>query len=494
MFPDFQMKRREFIKSSGRAIAALAGTSLFLKACHTEEDMIGEPNWIVEGSFDTPLTIPPVANSGVTLHAQFSTSEILKGHSTTTLAYGNGILGPTIKATTNDTVNVILQNGLSEHTNIHWHGLVLPENMDGHPKDVATPGGSINYSLPIHQRAGTYWYHPHPHGQTAPQVFMGLAGMFIVSDPEEAALNLPSGEYEVPLIIQDKHFDGISLDYSPNDEEIMTGYLGEQILVNGVHAPVLSVASAWYRFRILNGSTARVYNLAMTDNLQMHIIGADGGLLRSPESVSNVMLGPGERLDVVINFEGHAIGKEFYLMSNKFSQYDAQGRQTFKIMKFKVDHTASQSFNLPSTLSNIVALDHSQAVNTRWFDISAMANGEGGHSSMGRHSINGKVFEMERVDETVQAGSTEIWEFDNMEGDEIHPMHIHGVQFQVLNRVGRRNHVIASEKGWKDTILVMPGEKVSVIMTFPDYTGVFVFHCHNLEHEDDGMMLNYKIE
>jgi FtsP/CotA-like multicopper oxidase with cupredoxin domain len=112
---------------------------------------------------------------------------------------------------------------------------------------------------------------------------------------------------------------------------------------------------------------------------------------------------------------------------------------------------------------------------------------------MGRHSINGKVFAMDRVDETVQAGTTEIWEFDNMMGDEIHPMHIHGVQFQVLHRMGGRNEIIASEKGWKDTILVMPEEKVKVIMTFPQYTGVFVFHCHNLEHEDDGMMLNYEI-
>jgi FtsP/CotA-like multicopper oxidase with cupredoxin domain len=322
---------------------------------------------------------------------------------------------------------------------------------------------------------------------------MGLAGMFIVSDPEEASLNLPSGEYEVPLIIQDKHFDGSMLDYSPDDEEIMRGYLGEEILVNGIHAPVLNVASGWYRFRILNGSTARIYNLAMTDGLQLHIIGADGGLLRAPESISNVMLGPGERLDVLINFSGHTHGKEFYLMSNKFSQYDAQGRQTFKIMKFKIDRVSSLSFDPPSTLSNISMINESQSVSTRSFDISAMANGEGGHSSMGRHSINGKVFGMERVDETVQAGTTEIWEFDNMSGDEIHPMHIHGVQFQVLNRIGGRNQITAAEKGWKDTVLVMPGEKVSVIMKFPEYKGVFVFHCHNLEHEDDGMMLNYKI-
>lgn len=487
------MKRREFIKSSGRAIAALAGTSLFLKACHTEEDMIGEPNWIVEGSFDRPLTIPPVANTGVTLNAQFSTSQVLNGHTTTTLAYGNNILGPTIKAATNDTVNVLLQNGMSEDTNIHWHGLILPEDMDGHPKDVAAPGGSLQYSLPIHQRAGTYWYHPHAHGLTAKQVFMGLAGMFIVSDPEETSLNLPSGEYEVPLIIQDKHFDGSMLDYSPNDEEIMGGYLGEQILINGIHAPVLNVASGWYRFRILNGSTARVYNLNMTDGLQINIIGADGGLLRSPESVSNVMLGPGERLDVLINFSNQSLGKEFFLMSGKFSKYDAQGRQAFKLMKFKVDRASSLSFNLPSTLSDFESINPTLSVNTRWFDISAMANGAGGHSAMGRHSINGKVFEMERVDETVQAGTTEIWEFDNMSGDEIHPMHIHGVQFQIVQRTGGRNQITPAEKGWKDTVLVMAGEKVSVIMKFPEYTGVFVFHCHNLEHEDDGMMLNYKI-
>jgi FtsP/CotA-like multicopper oxidase with cupredoxin domain len=136
--------------------------------------------------------------------------------------------------------------------------------------------------------------------------------------------------------------------------------------------------------------------------------------------------------------------------------------------------------------------DLNQAITQRTFDIAAMI-GEGGHNGMGRHSINGKTFEMDRVDETVQAGTTEIWNFDNSTGDEIHPMHIHGVQFQVIERVGGRNQIIASEKGWKDTVLVMPGEKVSVIMTFPEYTGVFVFHCHNLEHEDDGMMMNYKI-
>ncbi|MCD9017989.1 multicopper oxidase family protein [Parachryseolinea silvisoli] len=488
------MKRRDFIKrSSLSALTAWMGSSLVLNACHTEEDMIGESNWIVEGSFDRPLTIPYVSNGSASLNAQFSVSELLKGKSSTTLSYANGLLGPTIRANTGETVNVSLQNSLSEETNIHWHGLILPENMDGHPRDVASPGGSLNYSLPVIQRAGTYWYHPHPHGLTAKQVFLGLAGMFIINDAEESALNLPSGEFEIPVIIQDKHFEGNNLEYSPNDDEIMTGYLGEQILVNGQHAPFVNVASRWYRLRVLNGSTARVYNLGLTGGANLIVIGSDGGLLRTPETVSNIMLGPGERLDVLIDFSDLAVGKEIYLVSNKFSEFNVQGRQAFSLLKFKVDREGTSDFTLPSTLSNISALSESLSVKTRTIDIAQTIGGEGGHGGMGRHSINGKIFEMDRVDETVSAGTTEIWEFDNLAGDEIHPMHIHGVQFQVLERMGARNKVIASEKGWKDTILLMPGEKVRVIMTFPNYTGVFVFHCHNLEHEDDGMMLNYKI-
>jgi blue copper oxidase len=488
------MKRREFVKSSSlKVITALAGTSFLLKACHTEEDMIGEPNWIVEGSFDRPLPTPPMVSGNISLNAQVSTSEILKGRTSTTLAYTHGLLGPTIKANKGETVNISLKNGLADDTNIHWHGLILPENMDGHPKDVAAPGETLQYSLPVHQRAGTYWYHPHAHGATAKQVFMGLAGMFIVQDEEESALNLPSGEFEIPLIIQDKHFAGSDLDYSPTDDEIMTGYLGEQILVNGLHAPTMNVASGWYRFRILNGSTARVYNLGFTGGIPLTIIGSDGGLLRSPETVSDILFGPGERLDVLLNFSHLSMGKEIFLVSNTFSKYNAQGRQRFNLLKFKIDRPSSTSFTLPSTLSAISTLNENQAARTRTFDIGSMASGNAGHGGMARHSINGKTFDMERIDEVVDAGSTEIWEFDNRMGDEIHPMHIHGAQFQIIERMGGRNQIMASEKGWKDTVLVLPGEKVKVIMTFPQYTGMFVFHCHNLEHEDDGMMLNYKI-
>lgn len=490
------MKRREFLKTTGHsAMTVFAGSSLLLKSCHTEEDMKGEPNWIMEGGYDRALPVPSVVSSPVQLNAQSSSFDLLTGKSSLTLSYGNGILGPTIKAIKGETVDVLLLNNVSEETNIHWHGLILPENMDGHPKDVAPGGGSIYYALPIQQRAGTYWYHPHPHELTGRQVFMGLAGMFIVNDDEEAALNLPSGEFDVPLIIQDKHFSGNSLDYSPDADEIMTGYLGEHITVNGVHAPYLHVASSWYRLRILNGSTARVYNLGFSHGIQFHVIGSDGGLLGTPEKVSGIMLSPGERLDILIDFSGLKTGKEVFLGSNTFSKYDVQGRQSFRIMKFKIDRSGTNGFMLPSSLSMIHPIPESQAIKTRTFDIARTIGGSqgGGHGGMGRHSINGKIFDVGRVDETVQAGSTEIWEFDNMKGDEIHPMHIHGVQFQIIHRTGGRNALIASEKGWKDTVLLMPGEKVRLIMTFPQYTGKFVLHCHNLEHEDDGMMLNYEI-
>lgn len=470
----------------------MASSSLLMEACHTEEDMIGEPNWIVEGGFDQDLPFPGVISENIQLTAQSASGQIRKDTVTSVLSYRNGVLGETIKVTKGSTVNVRVQNNLNEATNVHWHGLIVPEDMDGHPKDVIAPGSAFTYTLPIAQRAGTYWYHPHPHGATARQVFMGMAGLFIVRDAEEAALNLPSGEFEIPLIIQDKRFSGDSLDYSPSSDETMTGYLGEDITVNGVCSPFKSVKSGWHRLRVLNGSTARVYNLGFSNGMSFHVIGSDGGLLRAPENVTGLLLAPGERVDLLIDFSTLS-GHELHLISRKFSKYDLQGRQEFKIMKFKVDAGTAPDFALPASLATITSIPASTSTRTRAFDIAAMIGGTGGHGGRGMHTISGKTFDMERVDETVQAGSTEIWEFDNLNGDEMHPMHIHGVQFQVLERIGGRNTIVATEKGWKDTVFVMAGERVRVIMTFPEYTGVFVFHCHNLEHEDDGMMLNYRI-
>jgi len=451
---------------------------------------------VKEGLFSSALSFPSVITSNFSMNAKGNAAGLLNNQTTRVLGYSGGILGPTLKVDRGATIPITFQNNLSEETNIHWHGLLIPADVDGHPKNIVQSGSSFNFNLPINQRAGTYWYHPHPHGKTARQVFMGLAGFFIVNDSEEQALNLPSGDQELLLVIQDKRIENGQLNYSPSMNEIMTGYTGEYILVNGTYAPFHNVATRQYRIRILNGSTARVYNIALNDNQTFYVIGADGGLLSQPAGVNSLLLGPGERVDILVDFKSYAVGKEVYLMSKTFSG-GVQGQQDFKIMKFVVNRQETDTFTKPSQLSVIQPIAPGSSSKTRTMKIKGMMEGMngnmGGNMGSGMHTINDKVYDLDRIDETVIAGDTEIWEFDNSDGDEIHPMHIHGVQFQVLSRTGGRGSLVASEMGWKDTILVMSREKVKIIMTFPQEKGVFVFHCHNLEHEDDGMMLNYKI-
>jgi len=394
-------------------------------------------------------------------------------------------------------VNILLQNNLSEHTNIHWHGLKIPALMDGHPDQLANAGGTFRYQFTINQRAGLSWYHPHPHEMTGKQVFQGLAGLFIINDAEESALNLPSGQFELPLVIQDKRITNNGITYNPAMEEVMAGFMGESIVVNGVYSPYTEVATRYYRLRILNGSNARVYNLAFSNNADMAIIGNDGGLLKNPVTAKEILIAPGERLDVLVSFGGVSIGTEIFLNSKEFAfGGDAQGQQSFRIMKFKVTATVTDTFAVPSNLSVINTVPASSAVKTRTFEISNAMEHHGYPMNDGmqmRHRINGKLFDSSRIDENVSVNTNEIWVFDNSNGDEPHPMHLHGVFFQVLDRTGGRGNLIASENGWKDTVLVMPGEKVRVIVPFENNTGKFVFHCHNLEHEDDGMMLQYRL-
>jgi len=491
------MKRREFVKRSCAAASVLSMLPI-MQSCMDNMNMSMGSNAVTvkEGLFSSALSFPSVITSNFSMNAKGNAAGLLNNQTTRVLGYSGGILGPTLKVDRGATIPITFQNNLSEETNIHWHGLLIPADVDGHPKNIVQSGSSFNFNLPINQRAGTYWYHPHPHGKTARQVFMGLAGFFIVNDSEEQALNLPSGDQELLLVIQDKRIENGQLNYSPSMNEIMTGYTGEYILVNGTYAPFHNVATRQYRIRILNGSTARVYNIALNDNQTFYVIGADGGLLSQPAGVNSLLLGPGERVDILVDFKSYAVGKEVYLMSKTFSG-GVQGQQDFKIMKFVVNRQETDTFTKPSQLSVIQPIAPGSSSKTRTMKIKGMMEGMngnmGGNMGSGMHTINDKVYDLDRIDETVIAGDTEIWEFDNSDGDEIHPMHIHGVQFQVLSRTGGRGSLVASEMGWKDTILVMSREKVKIIMTFPQEKGVFVFHCHNLEHEDDGMMLNYKI-
>lgn len=497
------MKRREFIKNTGLGAGSIltAGSiATILAACNKNNmmnggdmNMGGQPVQVTEGNFSRLLPIPNTVSGNAALTAQATTANINGGNISVLGYQANGILGPTIRTGAGISTNINFQNSLSEKSNIHWHGLKIPANMDGHPEALINPGSNFNYQFAINQRAGLCWYHPHPEGATARQAFQGLAGLFIINDAEEAALNLPSGFYEIPLVIQDKRLTSSGITYNPSMGEVMSGYMGETIIVNGEASPYTEVATRFYRLRILNGSNARIYNLALSNNADLIIIGNDGGLLKNPLAVKSILLAPGERLDVLVNFAGLTTGAEVFFESRIFDNGgSAQGKQGFKIMKFKVAQTASDSFIVPASLSAVNTIPASSSSKTRNFVINAMQMSSGMNMT-GIHRINDKVYDKNRIDETVAANATEIWVFDNSQGDEPHPMHLHGVHFQVLERSGGRAQLTASENGWKDTVLVMPREVVKIIIPFSPLTGVFVFHCHNLEHEDDGMMLQYQL-
>ncbi len=497
------MKRRGFLKNTGLGTGSiLAGGSMisFLAACNKNDmmngdgmNMSGQPVPVIEGNFSRPLPVPNTVTGIATLTAQATTANI-NGGDISVLGYqANGILGPTIRVNGGINVNINFQNNLSEKSNIHWHGLKTPATMDGHPEAVINPGSNFNYLFTVNQRAGLCWYHPHPDKATARQAFQGLAGLFIVNDAEEAALNLPSGIYEIPLVIQDKRLSSSGIVYTPSMAEVMAGYMGETVIVNGVASPTKEVSTRYYRLRILNGSNARIYNLALSNNADLIIIGNDGGLLKIAAIVKSILLAPGERLDVLVNFAGLTPGAEVFLESRMFNNGgNAQGKQGFKIMKFKVTQTISDGFTVPAILSILNFISPSSSSKTRNFIINAMQMSSGMNMT-GIHRINDKTYDKNRIDENVSANATEIWVFDNSQGDEPHPIHLHGVHFQVLERSGGRAQLIVSESGWKDTVLVMPRETVKIIIPFTTLTGVFVFHCHNLEHEDDGMMLQYQL-
>jgi len=495
------MKRKEFLKLTGTGAGAFllpAGIISFISTgCNKNtgmgnmDGMSGSTVNVTEGEFLQALPLPSTIGANASLTPQV-TSAVLKGsQSYNVIGYqANSILGPTFRVNKGVSVSVNVSNQLNEATNIHWHGLHIPAAMDGHPANLISAGASFNYNFTVQQRAGLNWYHPHPHNATGKQVYKGLAGLFIVNDPEETALNLPAGEYEIPLVIQDKRLADTNLGYNPTMMEVMSGYLGESILVNGKAAPFHELKSQTYRLRILNGSNARIYNLAFSNNQSFSIIGNDGGLLKTPVSVNSILIAPAERLDLLIDLSASNAGDEVFLLSKLFNGGgNAQGKQQFKILKFKITKKVNAPFVIPSTLSSIIPLTATQAIRTRNFDIS----NPGMNMQTGMHRINNKVYDENRIDELVSANAVELWQFDNSKGEEPHPMHIHGISFQVLQRAGGRNALIASESGWKDTVLVMPGETVKVIVPFGSNTGKFVFHCHNLEHEDDGMMLQYQL-
>jgi FtsP/CotA-like multicopper oxidase with cupredoxin domain len=437
--------------------------------------------------------------------------QLLKGDPASLVNLERSYLGPTIRARTGQKVRIRFTNEIADQTIVHWHGLHVPADMDGHPRLVIPGGETYVYEFEIRNRAGTYWYHPHPHGLTGPQVYGGLAGLFLVSDDEEEAAGLPSGEYDIPLVLQDRAFDrNNQLVYlSGHRMEQMNGFLGDWILVNGQPDFILPVATRAYRLRLLNGSNSRIYRLAWKDKSPLTVIGTDGGLLEKPVQRPYVMLGPGERLELWADFSRYPVDSEAALVSLPFEGGMMGGGMMgggggsvlpngaeFPVFKVKVNRREESNLTLPQQLSTIKRYDPADAVNRE--------DPKRFHLVM-RHmawTINGRTFQMEQVapEERVAMNTLEVWEFINEGGgmgmmggmDMPHPIHLHGMQFQVLQRRGVMHEGYVDE-GWKDTVLLMPGERVRVLVRFGDYPGLFLYHCHNLEHEDMGMMRNYLV-
>jgi spore coat protein A len=450
--------------------------------------------------FGVPLPVPPVLEpvrreDGVDVYEivqQEGQAEILPGLATPIWGYNGIFPGPTIEARRDRTVVVRQRNEQPVPVSVHLHGGVTPPESDGYPTDLIAPGGTKEYVYPLQQRAATLWYHDHRMDFTGPQVYRGLAGFFVVRDEEEEALPLPAGDKAVPLMLTDRAFrENGSFFYPSRDpslqgepgveDQFRDGVLGDVILVNGAPWPFLEVSATRYRFRILNASNARRYALeldpAPREGMSFVQVGSDGGLLASPIAHHRLPISPAERFDVVIDFSQYAVDDQITL-ANRFGD-----GSTAQVMQFRVVREERDDSEIPAQLAEIERLDPGNASQTRRF---RFHSGEvHGHQGW---IIDGEPFSPETIAAQPRLGEIEIWE---LRGNTHHPVHLHLVHFQVLSRGG--GEPAAHDAGWKDSINLDGGEEVRVIARFGGYRGKYVFHCHNLEHEDMAMMANFEV-
>ena len=472
-----------------------------------------------------PLTIRAAAGSFALLPG--SQSPFLLYH---TEQGGKAYQNPILRMESGARFTVALNNALPQPTIIHWHGLHTPASMDGHPRDTIAPGARYAYDFTVRNRGGTYWYHTHAHGLTAEQAYHGLASFFLVDDDDQRrlgkALDLQLGVTDLPLVIQDKQFDAQGkLLYRPNAHESMMGWLGDIVLANLTPNAVQTVLPRTYRLRLLNGSNSRIYRLAFIKGntpLEFAVVGTDGGLIERPETVTEAFLAPGERLDVLFDAGQVPPGTDVFLKSLAFDPMENEGPgmggmsgmggmggmmagmtssrlplgTEFNVLKLSVTAGERVVARLPATLSEVKPIRVEGAAE-RQIDL-----------SMGqmRFLINGRTFKMDEVVFETKRGTVEVWRINNPAMGMPHPMHIHGFSFQVLERLNSPPQLAAtarfgkgrfvSDLGWKDTVLVWPGESVRIALDFShDFPGgqTHVFHCHNLEHEDAGMMVNFRV-
>ncbi len=444
-----------------------------------------------ELGFENELAIPPLlepheedGQKVFELTLQQGRAELLPGTRAETWGVNGSYLGPTLRAARGDRVEVRVRNELPEATTIHWHGMHLPAFADGGPHQLIEPRETWTPSWTIEQPAATLWYHPHPHGRTAEHVYRGVAGLFLLDDREADRLSLPReyGADDIPLVVQDKrlHDDG-SLDFSQAWIS-PTGRLGDTILVNGTYDPYVEIHDQRVRFRLLNGSAARVYNIGFADDRQFDLVATDGGLLEAPYRTARIQLSPGERAEIVASFRPRerVVLRSFEpeLGTNFWEERFAGGDDSFDMLQVRAAAALDPSPDIAARLATRQHMHADDAARTRRFELDG-------------RSINDADFDIARIDQTVEAGSVEIWEVRNASGTP-HNFHPHGVSFRLLaDDVSEPPPALA---GWKDTIYAPPGKTLRLLVRFGDYPDphtAYMFHCHLLQHEDRGMMGQY---
>jgi blue copper oxidase len=489
--------------------------------------------------FVNPLRIPgkslrlgeasDAADAGIVLQTGVHPQPLREGALSDVWAYaqrtasGQVQLNPTLFARSGGRLKVALENRLGDDTTIHWHGFAVDEANDGSGLHPVRHGESRTYDFEIRNRAGLYWYHAHPHGQTGMQVHKGLAGLVVVEDDEELvlqkALGLTWGVDDLALSISDKQF---GLRNKIVHEVGADDWVGDKVLINWTPDPVFEARRGWLRLRLANTSNARLYCIGFDDEdrkrLAFHLLGTDGGLLDRPYRMDSVFLGPGQRVDVLLDLSAHAPGELLMMRSVVYDPMEndvgigppedfamehpgamPMGEDLGLMLIRVTGKPGGASGTLPERLSTHAVGIREDAAR-RPFRLWIQDTGRWMINHWNHHLAHGKdVFEIAR-------GSVERWDITNDMRSMPHPMHLHGFQFVVTGRANSPKQVSTraidprgrtpQDTGLLDTVLIWPGETVSIQIDFSQpYTGRqrYMLHCHNLEHEDQGMMIGFAV-
>lgn len=481
------ISRRGFFKKTFQHFSQIALLSIVL------------PKNLLQAStkkkFKNPFHLPPLflgtrkgKNVYFDLNIQSGLSSILPNKKTKTWGINQNFLGVTLKAQKGDTVHIKVKNQLSQTATLHWHGMKLPASADGGPHQPIKALGTWSTQFKIIQPAATLWYHSHTAHQTGRQVYNGLAGMFLLEDKKSKKLNLPSeyGVDDFPVMILDRAFkpDG-SFEYIKTMHDRMRGKMGPYILINGVHKPILNVKKSLIRLRLLNASNARFYRLQFKDSRMFNIIGSDGGLLEEPVLTNSILLSPSERAEIVVDVSSGSIPTLIHRV------YNREGiNHDYDILQINAQNTTKSKRQIPKTLVVHKKENTEDVTKERLMQLQMKRPAFRGDSIF---KINNKAMDMKRIDEVVKANSLEVWTVQNQSGMP-HPFHIHNVQFKIINR--STSELYGHELGFKDTVLVWPNETVKLLIRFPKYKDAknpYMYHCHILEHEDQGMMGQFTV-